>query len=201
MLLLKIIDLYFHRLYQHTYNPYIQNRTQFVEENNRSHNGCVYITDSKGVEVTREKVCSAENVILNKFGLCCGIATAMEMLGNNKDVKLNIHTTRGNEHVWNYVKLGNNWYHSDTTWCITNNPNRYPESLKAKEFSDEYLIFGNKRAKSLRYHDSTTVTPDIADGMINQNYHKDIEKRVKRLSKDFQFTDYEEPVFESRIQR
>lgn len=177
---------------------YIQSRTQFTEENGIAHADHVYVIDTKDAIVDHDAIGSGPNVILNKFGLCCGISSATTLLLNNENLRVNAHNDKDNYHIWNYVKLGDKWYYIDNTWNITRNKNRYPESLKAKEFSDEYLLFGTDKASVIGHHDSLASTPLIEKDDYNR---EEIDKTVKKLSKDFNFTDYPGPVFESRIKR
>ena len=44
-------------------------------------------------------------------------------------------------------------YYVDNTWCITRNPNKYEDILKATEFTDKYLLFGSDTANKIGNHD------------------------------------------------
>jgi len=177
---------------------YIQSRTQFTDKNGITHADHVYIIDPKDAIVDNFAVSSGENVILNKYGLCCGFALATQLLLNNPTLKININSINGSNHNWNYVKLGDKWYYLDNTWCVTRNSNRYPESLKSKEFSDKYLLFGTDTAELIGHHIPSYYTKPIEKEDYNR---EEIKETVKKLSKNFKFTDYPGPVFESRIQR
>lgn len=177
---------------------YLQNLVQYVEPNNISHADYIYITDSKGLEVTRELVGSGDNVILNKFGLCCGIANATTLLLNNPQLQVNTHSVNGSGHNWNYVQIGDKWYYVDNTWNITRNPNRYEESLKAKSFDGTYLLFGKDKALNIGYHEAESYEPSIE---IEDYNKEELQKRIDELSRNYSFDSYEEPIFKSYIKR
>lgn len=177
---------------------YLQNRVQFVDNNNISNADQIYITDSKGLEVTRELTGSGDNVILNKFGICCGIANATTLLLNNPQLQVNTHSVYGSCHNWNYVQIDNKWYYVDNTWNITRNPDRFEESLKARSFSGTYLLFGKETAKSIGDHVNQNYEPLIEQ----KDYDKEVLMvKIEELSKKFSFDNYEEPVFKSYIKR
>lgn len=177
---------------------YLQRRVQYVERNNVSYADHVYITDSKGLEITSKLSDSGDNVILNKFGVCCGIANATTLLLNNQDLQVNAQNVAGQNHLWNCVQVNNKWYYIDNTWNITRNPNRFEESLKAKSFSGTYLLFGTDMAKTIGHHQSEYREPLIEQESYDTGL---IRKRVRDLSKKHSFDNYEEPVFKSHIQR
>ena len=77
---------------------YIQSRTQFTEENGIAHADHTYVIDFKEMPMTRTDVGSGENVILNKYGLCCGFALATQLLLNNLTFKINTNSVSGSSH-------------------------------------------------------------------------------------------------------
>lgn len=180
-------------------SSYLQNRVQYVDENNVSYASTgTYITSSGAINPTLKMVNNPINVILNKYGICGGIANATTLLLNNCYVNINAHTLLGESHFWNLVKIEDKYYFHDNTWAITRNKNRYPESLKAHSFSQDYLLFGQETAKSIGHHNPSCYFPQS----IKEDYPPlIIDEHVKKLSKTFKFTNYDEPVFPSHLKR
>lgn len=174
----------------------IQSKTQYIDNGNISYaNNCQYITDSKG-HIVEMNVHSASNVILEHFGVCDGITNATTMLLNNPILNVNVRSVLGLGHAWNVVELDGKFYYVDNTWNITRNESKYFESLKAKSFSSDYLLFGLEKAEKIGHHDSITVTPNVE---IKNYSPESIDERVKQLRKTICFSNYDKPLFESRI--
>ena len=177
---------------------YIQNHVQFVEENNKSQADQIYITDSKGQDVTIPAVGSPENVLLHNYGVCNGIANASMLLLNNPEMRVNVRSVKGQGHVWNVILLDGKYYIFDNTWSITRNKDRYPESLKARSFSSDYLFLGSETASIIGHHTANVFGPIIAQEDLSREV---VEESQKRLVKIASFSNYDEPVFASHIQR
>ena len=176
---------------------YLQNNVQFVAGDNISHafDG-TYITDSKGKDISFLEVSTPECVLFNNFGICNGIALATEILLNNNSMNVNVRSLCGLGHTWNIVRLNNKFYYIDNTWNITRNPNRYLGSLKAKSFTDKYLLFGNDDYDNIINHIPTSLTYDVCDKSVNR---KKIARVRKRLSRVEDFDNYNDVVFESKL--
>lgn len=176
---------------------YLQNIVQFVDCRNISESaGKIYITDSNGIEVSNN-VGSPLNVLYNHFGVCEGIALASHILLSNPMMNVNTGCVSSLEHVWNWVEIDGKKYYFDNTWCITRNHDRYFESLKARSFDSNYLLFGNNMAQQIGHHNPKTIIPQIED----DNYPREvILESQKKLARTFSFSDYEKPVFNSHLQ-
>ena len=48
-------------------------------------------------------------------------------------------------------------YYIDNTWNITRNPNKFEETLKAREFTTKYTLFGSDTAKIIGHHISKVL--------------------------------------------
>ena len=57
---------------------------------------------------------TAYGVLISGKGICGGYSDAMAIFLNK--LGLNNYKIASANHVWNYVKLDNNWYHLDLTW-------------------------------------------------------------------------------------
>lgn len=174
-------------------SDYLQNRVQFIDHNNVSVSSSgTYIT--KGRIVTNDDVGNIANVIFNRFGVCRGIASANTVLLNNPQMNVNIRNVSGDGHVWNVAKIGNKYYYIDNTWNITRNISRYPGSLKAKDFSSEYLLFGERKASEIGHHIADSVIPSVEEDDYNR---KMLDNKVKRLQYTAKYNNYDKPAYES----
>ena len=171
----------------------LQDRVQFIEDNNISHaSDGIYIT--KGRIITSYDTGYIPNILFNGFGVCKGISSTTTILLNNPMLNVNIRNVLGQNHVWNIIKIDNKFYYIDNTWSITRNPDRYDESLKAKSFSSEYLLFGESRAKEIGHHTPSSLTPVIEQ----ENYDRNLlNEKVKKLQYIAKYTNYEKPHYES----
>ena len=178
---------------------YLQNKVQFIAGNNISESiSGTYITDSKGRDISFLEVSTPESVLFNNYGICNGISLATEVLLNNDKMNVNVRTISGLGHAWNVIKINVKYYYADNTWNITRNSNRYEESLKAKSFSDDYLLFGNDDYDNIISHMPLSFSPLIADKSISK---EKISRVRKRLSKIVAFDNYDKPIFESRLKK
>ncbi len=178
---------------------YIQDNIQYVDTDNisRSSSG-IYITDSKGIIVSRERVGNPFNAIFNKFGKCNAIAHATTILLNNPQLSVNMRSLFGEGHVWNVVEIDGKRYFVDNTWCITRNPDRYPQSLKAKSFSDEYLFFGTNTASRIGHHTPETFCKKVSI----EDFSREELLQIKQGLLNYEtFTKYYKPIFKSKIKR
>ncbi len=178
---------------------YIQDHVQYVAAKNKSEaSDGTYITDSKGLEITRQLVDSPENVLLSNFGLCNGIAHATTLLLNNPEMNVNTRAVVGGGHVWNVVLVDGKYYYIDNTWSITRNDDRYPGSLKARKFSSAYLLFGTDKARTLGHHIPESYTPPVEQTDLSSETLKDPKKKLAKVAS---FEDYQKPVFASRLEK
>lgn len=177
---------------------YLQDNVQYVNYGNKSEGRKgMYFTDSKDVTVD-DNVFSPETVLFQNFGVCGAIANATTILLNNPDFDVNVRNVRGGSHVWNSVEIDGKYYYMDNTWCITRNDDQYPESLKAASFSSEYLLFGIETADAIGHHIPESVVPIIETYDYSQ---EELKKVQKQLVKKANFSGYNRPVFESRLEK
>ena len=176
---------------------YLQSKVQYVSNNIITSSEQEYIIDAKKEDVVREKVSSINTVLDESYGLCIAIANTTTLLLNNPTFNINTRSLYGCSHVWNVVVINGKKYYMDNTWNITRNKDKVKEALKAKSFSDEYLLFGLDTAKRIGYHNSDCYI----DGYIEDNDYDKIEIHLsrKKLSKSINFKYDEKLRFNSRI--
>lgn len=74
--------------------------------------------DTDGVNAGTEKR-NAYEALVNGIGVCEGYALAYAALLEKAGIESDYCESKGLNHIWNYVKLNNNWYHVDVTWDDT----------------------------------------------------------------------------------
>ena len=84
--------------------------------------------DDNGVEHTVINNQNLYNVVFNNIGVCEGISKLymqlLSLVGIDSIIVSNSNNKANGGHLWNQVKLDNNWYNSDVTsaiYCINNN--------------------------------------------------------------------------------
>ena len=82
----------------------------------------------------------------------------MLMLNNPKmNVNCRIASTFDHSFCTIYDNESGELYCVDPTWCISRNPNRFAETLKASKFCDEYLMIGKDKLATMSHHDNKNV--------------------------------------------
>ena len=177
---------------------YLQRHVQFVDTNNVSSSlNRTYITDSHDIKVGNN-VYDPINVLFNHYGVCEGIANASSILLNNPLMNVNVGAVVGSGHCWNYVLIDGKYYYFDNTWAITRNPNQFSESLKANSFDSSFLLFGDDTAKDIKNHNPESIIPNIEQDDFEQKVIKD---KQKKLARTYSFSDYDEPIFSSKLKK
>lgn len=178
---------------------YLQSKVQYVANSLKSHADKVYVIEADEKDVTSKKVGSVDSVINENYGLCMAISNTTTLLLNNPIMNVNVRSLYGDSHVWNIITIDGKQYYIDNTWSITRNKSRMEEALKATNFSDEYLLFGSNTSNNIGLHNSLCY---INGELEQEDYSKkDIQERVRVLSKKHRFSDYERTLrFNSKIE-
>lgn len=103
---------------------------------------------------------SAYGALINGEAVCEGYAKAFEVLLSM--VGIESHTIRGQSHgvghMWNIVKLNNQWYHVDTTWDDTEDK----ESYEYFNLSSEYIQKDHTINTDIQLLDSSTIESNVS---------------------------------------
>lgn len=110
---------------------------------------------------------SPYGIFMNKQGVCQGLSYAYPALLKAMGFPIeNIRQIRSPEmkHMWNFVKLGDNWYHVDLTWddpCVVDNNGVYDMNKEdyQMEYHDCFLMSNDKNTEkrnSAGYENFTT---------------------------------------------
>ena len=157
---------------------YLQSKVQFVEGKESKCGNKLYITDQN---IDSNQCNLVKNLLNNNYGLCMAIANTTTLLLNNPWMNINIRSVASDSHVWNVVKIDDEYYYIDNTWCITKNPNQISNTLKAKSFSDKYLLYGQEMNDTLDNHNPITCLPGIIseENIYPRPFNK-AKRKVKR---------------------
>ncbi len=124
---------------------------------------------------------SAYGALINGEAVCEGYAKAFEVLLSM--VNIESHTIRGQSHnvghMWNVVKLNNQWYHVDTTWDDTDDK----EGYEYFNLSSEYIQKDHTINTDIQLLDSAAIESNasmdynffvpVADSMDLNYYQMD----------------------------
>lgn len=171
---------------------YIQNRMQYVLKKVKCNNG-VYVID-ENLSINNYMVANLYNALDKGYGICSSISSLSMLMLNNKILNVNSRLEGSENHLWNIDKVGDKFYYTDNTFCITRNRHLYSNSLKAKKFSSDFLLFGLDSSKFS--HNAISFSNPVSIDDYDDNV---IKNRVNKLSKNFSFDNYEKPHIKTKL--
>lgn len=115
-------------------------------------NNTKYDKDRSDKKITQYKSDNAYGVLIENYGLCGGYTDAMMLFLEKFNVKSYKIATEN--HVWNYVKINNEWLHLDLTWDD-------PVSEDGKDILDDKYFLIDDEALSKLEKDDHTYNADI----------------------------------------
>lgn len=124
---------------------------------------------------------SVNNVIFDKIGKCNCISRTMMLMLNNPtmNVSCRIANAPGHSYCSVYDDETGELYCIDPTWCISRNPNKFKDTLKASSFSDEFILIGQDKLSTMDFHNTSNVLPkQFAEKSIDRNL---IRQSVEKL--------------------
>jgi hypothetical protein len=149
-------------------SDYIQSCTQFIAGRISESSNGTFVTPGFPDSCYYWSKCSAVETVLNEHhGKCMGIANLSTLLLNNEIMNVEVESVYGSSHTWNKVLIDGKYYYFDNTWCITRSEHVSDEGLITLDFTNKYLLFGNKTAMSIGHHN-----PEIAfvyDGVMSED--------------------------------
>ena len=133
-----------------------------------------------------------DNVLFDKIGKCnCISRTMMYMLNNpkmNVNCRIACDTVGGHAYCYIYDDETGQLYCTDPTWCISRNPNRFTDTLKASKFSDEYLLIGQDKLSTMNYHNTTNILPqEFAQNSIDRKLIQESVEKLKTYGISFDY--------------
>ena len=176
---------------------YLQSKVQYVLGKKTRVLGKNYITESfdKG-----DNIDSVSSVFNQNFGVCGSISRALVLLLNNLEMDVNCRIARGNNHSYCVLYLDDKAYAVDPTWLTTRNKNKLPETLKATEFSQDYLLVGEDVIRESDSHklESELLRPFEKEKLDREIIFESI-KKLREHGIEFEYSSL--PTFESKIER
>jgi len=131
-----------------------------------------------------------DNVLFDKIGKCnCISRTMMYMLNNPKmNVNCRIANSPGHAYCSVYDDEEGQLYCVDPTWCISRNPNRFKDTLKASSFSDEFILIGQDKLSTIDFHNTSNVLPqEFSEKSIDRDLIRQSVEKLKGYGISFDY--------------
>ncbi len=174
-------------------SDYIQSCTQFIDGKvSESSNGTFVTPDFPTNDVYRFKSGLVETVLNDHNGICMGIANLSTLLLNNDEMKVEVESVKGENHVWNKVLIDGKYYYFDNTWCITRSEDISSEGLITLSFSKKYTLFGNQTANSIGHHKAVAIFSYRYDGVMSED-----DFDLSNYNYESKFTYNKHPIYHS----
>lgn len=165
---------------------YIQKNIQYIDKIETNTRDGIYVVDPHNTEISHKKSSLIETVLDENYGICMSIANTTTMLLNNPTMNVDTRSVYGSSHVWNIVNINGKSYYVDNTWSITRNKDKVHDALKAHGFTNEYLLFGERFAKTIGHHDARSSFFDYELSQDNLDKTKVVEAE-KKLEKSLNY--------------
>lgn len=146
---------------------------------------------------------SVDNVLFDNIGKCNCISRTMMLMLNNPIINVNcrIVSAPGHAYCAIYDDETGQLYCTDPTWCISRNPNRFEETLKASKFYDEYLFIGKDKLSIMDHHNTINILlQDFADTSISREKIQSSVEKLKKYGISFEYPEII-PLSSKKVQR
>ncbi len=167
-----------------------------------------WICENCEYDITQKKKYShsAEGVFFKGTAVCQGYSLAFYYLAKISDLDVlvisGISKLTSEEHMWNQVKINNEWYNMDVTWDDNEDKIKYRYFLVNDEINNKTHIadtsgfFGSKPRKCPRsYSNFKELYPDVMVYESRQDACKDIASKYRDKGiKTFEFAVSQESV-------
>lgn len=138
---------------------YLQRNMQYVEGEVSYAKGKKYI--AKGIlESNYGSYRSITTMLKYHIGHCQAFSKIAMLMLNNPKMNVNCRLMGAPGHAYNIIYDDEKAYGLDTTWGVTRNPNRVEGNLKATEFYDEFVLFGQNELEKMN-HPVDYHTPEL----------------------------------------
>lgn len=174
---------------------WIQKNIQFIEGKISTVKNKRYICEDFN---SKDDIEDVKTIMDKKFGVCNGIAKLSVALLSNPRVGCKCNMAHSPGHAYFTQIIDGKTYVTDNTWCISRNPNHMKDSLKASEFSSEYLLIGqdkiNENESTLAYHTRYGIYSGKIEkqGISGERIEQSVQK-LKSLGVDFSYN--QPPIF------
>ncbi len=133
---------------------------------------------------------SVNNVIFDKIGKCNCISRTMMLMLNNPtmNVSCRIANAPGHSYCSVYDDETGELYCVDPTWCISRNPNKFKDTLKASSFSDEFILIGQDKLSTMDFHNTSNVLPkQFAEKSIDRDLIRQSIEKLQSYGISFEY--------------
>lgn len=146
---------------------------------------------------------SVNTVLFDNIGKCNCISRTMMLMLNNPVMNVNCRIANAPGHAYCaiYDDETGQLYCTDPTWCISRNPNRFDETLKASKFSDEYLFIGKDKLATMDHHNTMNVLlQEFADTSMSREKIQSSVEKLKKYGISFEYPEII-PLSSKKVQR
>ena len=127
---------------------YLQSNMQYVQGEVSYAQGKKYI--AKGIKESDYGAYNSVYTMLKyHIGNCQAFAKITMIMLNNPKMNVNCRIMVAPAHTYNIIYDGDKSYGLDTTWGVTRNPNKVKRNLRATEFYDGYVLFGQEELEEM----------------------------------------------------
>lgn len=168
---------------------YLQRHVQFVSGKISEAADGKYICEDYSYE-KYGGIDTVDNVLFDRIGKCNCISRTMMLMLNNPKMNVNcrIASTLNHSFCTIYDDETGELYCIDPTWCISRNPNRFNETLKASKFSDEYLMIGKDKLSTMDHHDNINLLQqEFAEIGVDRTLIQQSIDKLKRYGIKFEY--------------
>lgn len=166
---------------------WLQKNVQFFEGKESKVGDRLFICDDYNERYDLEN----PSTLLDKHvGVCAAFSKVSLLLLMHPKVGCKCNLVPVSGHLFFIQDIDNHKYAIDNTWCVTRNKNHYVdelgnESLKAMEFNDEYLLFGQEKIEESedikKYHTTNSYLGNFNISL--SDFPRDIiKKSVEKLT-------------------
>ena len=139
------------------------------------------------------RIYSAYGALVEHLAVCEGYARAYQLLLKRCGIDCVFVTSDGMEHAWNAVKLGENWYHADTTW---------DDSGTDDEVRHRYFLFCDDTFWSSREHYGWVMKVSCDDASLDDAFWDGVESAIcfPNVEEAWYLTEYfDKSIFKMQI--
>lgn len=170
---------------------WIQDNIQYINGRVSKVKGDKYICDKFHGELL--DIYDILSAIENKTVVCDAIAKLTLVLLTHPKINCKANMANASDHAYVIQNIDGKEYVVDNTWNITRNPNKMGESLKASEFSNQYLLVGqdkiNENENTIENHTQKGIYRNCISeiGISRERIEKSVEK-LKGYGVEFSYS-------------
>lgn len=157
---------------------------------------CEYDTVARDTHDTSPAARTVYSVLVRHLAVCEGYTMAYRYLLNQIGVNSEEVISDAMNHCWNYLQLGENWYHVDVTWDDPIYQGRKPDNNR---ISHEHFLLSDKAIRAKEHYDwDVRGLPPATDTMYDGRDWDDETKRQNGNAADHNRKDIQDDESERK---